>query len=115
MDKILKKESEINWMPHPVAKGVAIKLLVTKKDDGSTASCLLVKAVAGAEIPEHLHEDSDDIIYPLKGKAKYYVEGHGQGDLIPGVLVRVPKNTKHRIFDIEEDLLAYDVFTPALF
>ena len=112
---VLKKESEIGWKPHPIAEGVEIKPLLTKQNDGTEVSCLLVRAKAGKEIPEHVHEDSEDIIYPLAGKAKFYVEGYGEGDLVKGVLVRVPRNAKHRIFDIEEDLLAYDVFAPALF
>jgi quercetin dioxygenase-like cupin family protein len=112
---ILKKVAEIDWKPHPVAKGVEIKPLLTKQNDGAMVSCLLVRAKAGVEIPEHVHEGSDDIIYPLAGKAKFYVEGYGEGELVKGVLVRVPKGAKHRIFDIEEDLLAYDVFAPALF
>jgi quercetin dioxygenase-like cupin family protein len=112
---VLKKENEIPWKPHPVAQGVEIKPLLTNKDDKTGISCLLVRAKAGIEIPEHVHEEAEDIIYPLSGKAKFYVEGFGEGELVKGVLVRVPKNTKHRIFDIEEDLLAYDVFTPALF
>jgi len=27
----------------------------------------------------------------------------------------VPKNTKHRIYNVTEDVLNYDVFTPPLF
>ncbi len=113
--EVLKKEAEIAWKPHPVAAGVEIKPLLTKQNDGAGISCLLVRAAAGVEIPEHVHEHAEDIIYPLSGKARFYVEGYGEGDLVPGVLVRVPRNTKHKIFDIEEDLLAYDVFEPALF
>jgi len=42
------------------------------------------------------------------------VEGSEDFTLEPGVIVRVPKGTKHRIYDVSEDLLIYDVFWPAL-
>jgi hypothetical protein len=29
-------------------------------------------------------------------------------------VVRVPRNTNHRIFDITEELLVYDVFSPGI-
>jgi len=113
--QVIKQIDEIPWQPHPVAKGTEIKPLVTQKGDGAEVSCLLVKACAGSEIAEHVHEASDDIIYPLAGKAKVFIDGHGEFELVPGVLVRVPKNTKHKIYDIQEELLAYDVFAPPLF
>ena len=43
-----------------------------------------------------------------------WVEGSGDFALEPGVIVRVPQGTRHRIFDVSEDLLLYDVFCPAL-
>ncbi|MBN2809370.1 MAG: hypothetical protein JXR80_07740 [Deltaproteobacteria bacterium] len=43
-----------------------------------------------------------------------WVEGKGEFILQPGVIVRVPKGTKHRITEVTEALLVYDVFSPAL-
>jgi mannose-6-phosphate isomerase-like protein (cupin superfamily) len=43
-----------------------------------------------------------------------WVEGVGDFSLEPGVIVRVPKGKKHKIADVAEDLLFYDVFFPAL-
>ena len=42
-----------------------------------------------------------------------YVEGAGNLELKPGVVVRVPIGVKHRIFNVTEELLLYDVFQPA--
>jgi mannose-6-phosphate isomerase-like protein (cupin superfamily) len=42
-----------------------------------------------------------------------YVEGKDVFVLKPGVVVRVPMGAKHRIFNVTEELLIYDVFHPA--
>jgi len=104
----------IAWEPHPVVPGVQIKPLVTKRDDGLDVSCLLVRVPVGSEVPEHIHGTQDDIVYPLEGKASMWVDGSDVIALAPGVLVRVPKGTRHRIYDVQENLLFYGVFSPAL-
>ena len=35
--------------------------------------------------------------------------------VIPGVFVVVPKGLRHRTYNVEEELLIYDVFTPPMF
>ncbi|MCF8077901.1 MAG: cupin domain-containing protein [Desulfobacterales bacterium] len=104
----------IPWQPHPSVPGIEIKALVSKAETGLDLSCLLVRIPAGSEAPEHIHEAQDDIIYPLQGKATMWVDGEGDFPLEPGVFVRVPKGTRHRVYDVKEDLLVYDVFFPAL-
>jgi len=110
--EICKSVDEISWRPHPVAKGVSIKPLVTKNEDGLNVTCMLVKIPVGKEIPEHIHEEQADILYPLQGQAQMMVEGAGQFALKPGMVVRVPKDTKHKIFNVTEELLIFDVFQP---
>ena len=105
---------ELEWQPHKTAKGVEIKVLVSKAVQGTDVTCMLVRIGRGLEVPEHIHENSDDNLYPLSGKARMAVEGSEDFTLEPGVIVRVPKGTKHRIYDVSEDLLIYDVFWPAL-
>jgi quercetin dioxygenase-like cupin family protein len=90
--EICKTIADVSWRPHPVAKGVTIKPLVTKSEDGLNVTCMLVKIPAGVEVPEHIHAGT----FPLK----------------PGIVVRVPKGTKHKIFNVAEELLIYDVFQP---
>lgn len=105
---------ELTWQPHKTVKGVEIKVLISKAVQGTDVTCLLVRISRGLEVPEHIHENSDDILYPLSGKARMWVEGSDDFTLEPGVIVRVPQGTKHRIYDVSEDLLIYDVFWPAL-
>ena len=105
----------IPWIPHPVAAGVTIKPLISSKDHNLNVTCMLVKVPIGIEVPEHIHEKQDDILYPLKGKALMWVEGAGEFTLEPGIIVRVPTGKKHKIVDVVEELLIYDVFSPALF
>jgi quercetin dioxygenase-like cupin family protein len=111
--EIRKSVGDISWRDHPLVKKVSIKPLVTKSEDGLEITCMLVKVPAGIEIPEHIHEEQVDILYPLQGKAEMEVEGAGIFPLKPGVVVRVPKGTKHSIFNVTEELLVYDVFQPA--
>jgi quercetin dioxygenase-like cupin family protein len=105
---------EISWIPHPVARGVKIKPLISEKEHGLNVTCMLVNIPVGKQVPEHIHEEQDDILYPLRGRAVMWVDGKGKFSLEPGVIVRVPKGVRHRISDVTEDLLIYDVFCPAL-
>jgi quercetin dioxygenase-like cupin family protein len=106
--------AEISWIPHPVAEGVKIKPLIFKKEDGLNVTCMLVHIPAGKQVPEHIHGEQDDILYPLEGKAVMWVEGTGSFPMEPGVIVRVKKGLKHGISSVTKDLLIYDVFSPAL-
>lgn len=111
--EICKTVNKIPWRPHPLVKEVNIKPLVTKSEDGLNVTCMLVRVPAGIEIPEHIHEAQADILYPIQGEAEMYVEGTGTFLLKPGVVVSVPKGTKHKISNVTEELLVYDVFQPA--
>ena len=103
---------DVNWEPHPFLD-IEIKKLVSKEKDDAEVTILLAKLPKGQTIPEHVHEESDDILFPLEGKGKIVIEGAGEFPLTPGVLVRVPKNTKHKV-TAEEDLLVFDVFAPPM-
>ncbi len=105
---------DLPWAPHPTADGVRIKVMLSKKQDGLDLSCMLVNVPAGVEVPEHVHEEQTDIIYPLEGSAQMWIDGAGQFSLEPGMIVKVPPATRHAIKDVKEDLLVYDVFFPAL-
>ena len=111
--EICKTIDDVSWRPHPIAEGVEIKPLVTKGEDNLNVTCMLVRIPPGREIPEHVHEEQVDILYPLQGQAEMVVEGTGTFQLKPGIVVRVPKGTKHKILNVTEELLIYDVFQPA--
>ena len=112
--EVNRSVENISWVPHPTAQGVEIKPLITNKEHDLDVTCMLVNLPAGKEVPEHIHENQADILYPLQGKAVMWVDGTGSFSLEPGVIVRVPEGTKHKIVDVTEDLLLYDVFCPAL-
>jgi len=114
MKKVWQYVESQEWTPHFTAKGVSIKTLVTKKEDGVDVTCMLVLVPVGKEVAEHVHEEQDDILYPLRGKATMWVDGTGFFSLEPGIIVRIPKGTKHKIENVTEELLVYDVFCPAL-
>ena len=104
--------TELPWKPHPTAPGVEMQPLVTSAD-GPDLTCVLVRVPAGSSIPEHTHETQEDIVYPLSGRATMRVAGE-EFELSPGMIVRVPAGVLHGIIAVSEDLLVYDVFSPAL-
>jgi mannose-6-phosphate isomerase-like protein (cupin superfamily) len=103
----------IPWNPHPTFKGVEIAYLLTKKDDGLDMSYALVHWKVGAEIPRHIHENSDDILYIIRGKAKIWIDGVGDVPVSAGSFVRIPMGVMHQPHDVEEDLIAQDTWFPA--
>ncbi len=112
--QVVKREKDLKWAPHPFLS-VQIMPFLTKKDDQADITCFLVKVPKGTRIEEHVHETQEDIIYVMKGKGRMWVEGVGDFALEAGAFIRVPRNTRHRIYDVTEDLLNFDVFSPPLF
>ena len=110
----IKQEKAQEWAAHPFLP-IQIKTLLSKKDDGAEITCFLVKVPVGKDIPEHVHETQEDIIFILSGKGRIWIDGLGDFSLEKGMFVRVPKNTKHRIYGVTEEIINYDVFTPPLF
>jgi len=51
----------------------------------------------------------------LRGQARMWIEDRGVFPLQPGVFVVVPQGLRHRTFDVEEEIVIYDVFTPPMF
>lgn len=112
--KAYRLVDSLSWLPHPTARNVRIKPMISRKEHGLDVTCMLVEVPAGKEVPEHIHPLQDDILYPLQGKALMWVDGGESFTLEPGVIVKVPKGVKHKITDVKKDLLIYDVFCPAL-
>ena len=108
------KTKDSKWEPHPQVKGLEIIEMLSRRNDKAEITCALVKTPVGTVTERHVHENSEDICYIIRGKGKFFVEGLGEIILEPGVFVRVPPNTLHGIYDVEEELLAYDVWAPAL-
>jgi quercetin dioxygenase-like cupin family protein len=109
---------QVEERDHPVFGGVKIKVLYSRADHGSTATIVLTRVPAKVEIPEHVHDQSDDILHVLAGRARMEIRFEGGAQtfsLVPGAVVRVPMNTPHRIFDVTEEIRVYDVFAPPAF
>lgn len=110
----LIQPGERKWDPHPQLPGVEVSYLLSKRADNVNITSALVHLPVGSKVDRHLHENSDDIIYVLKGKAKMWIDGIGDVPLVTGTFLRIPKGTMHQPHDVEEDLIAYDVWYPAL-
>ena len=113
--EIVKRINEIIEEPHPFLKGVTMKTLLSKRDDGAETTCILVKCDKGSMIEEHIHPDQDDIIYVLEGEATMWIEHFGETKLESGTFLSVPKGKRHRTYDVKKDLIIYDVFAPPIF
>jgi quercetin dioxygenase-like cupin family protein len=105
---VYKKREDLNWSPHPVNDKIKLGVLFTKKDEKVNVTCLLAKIPRGAEVPEHTHEFYD-ILFPLSGKGKVWIDGLGELELKSGVLVNIPPGVRHRICGVTEDLEVYAV------
>jgi quercetin dioxygenase-like cupin family protein len=112
---IVKRVDEILDEPHPFLGGVTMKTLLSNRDDGAEATCIVVRCPRGSEIEEHTHLEQDDIIYVLEGEATMWIEGLEEFKLEQGTFVSVLKGRRHRTYDVKEDLLIYDVFSPPIF
>ena len=111
--KVLKP-NEINWEPHPQLANAKVAYLLSNRDEKVDVTCLLVHLPAGTQVEKHTHDNFDDIVYVLKGKGKMWIEGVGDVPMVEGTFIRIPKGVLHQPRDIEEDLIAYDVFYPFL-
>jgi quercetin dioxygenase-like cupin family protein len=101
--------------PHPFLKGVSMRTLYSKRDDGVEMTCILVRCPKGSEIEEHVHPIQDDLIYVLEGEATMWIEGEGELPLTPGTFIVVPKGVLHKTFNVKKSLLIYDTFSPPIF
>lgn len=111
--RVYKEQEKMEWVSHPLNEKVLLGYLLTNKDDGVKITCLLAKIPKGESIPEHTHE-VHDILFPLSGKAKIWIQGLGELELKRGVLVSVPPRAAHKVYDVTEDMEVYDVFSDAI-
>jgi quercetin dioxygenase-like cupin family protein len=107
---IYKEVKNIDSKSHPLNEMVKLTFLLTKKDDDVDVTIIHAIVPKGADIPEHTHE-VHDIIYPVSGKAKIWIQGIGDLKLEKGVLVNVPPRVLHKVYDVSEDLEVFDVFS----
>lgn len=106
--------TEIPLEPHAQMLDVTLQYLLSAKTDAAPLTCAIVRLPAGSQPERHVHENSDDMLYVLTGRGKLWVSGKGVSSLTPGTFVRVPKGVLHAPMDIEEDLILYNVWLPAI-
>ncbi len=96
--------------PLAIAAGKgSIKLFL----DGSGAPIALdeLTAEAGAEVPKHKHDGSDELLYILDGKCTTTVGGKSFA-VVAGDGVRIPAGVEHSLI-VQDKLTAVQVYAPA--
>lgn len=86
-----------------------VAFLLSQRAEGTDLTCMLVRVPVGTDVERHTQE-CDDIIYALEGKATLWIEGVGNVLMVLGTFVRIPAGVAHQPYNIEEDLVVYDVF-----
>jgi len=88
--KVVQPE-KVQWEPHPQLAKAKVAYLLSKRDENADLTCLLVSLPVGIEVERHIHENSDDIIYVIKGKAKMWIDQVGDVPMVEGSFIRIPK------------------------
>jgi mannose-6-phosphate isomerase-like protein (cupin superfamily) len=70
---------------------------------------MLVKIEKGLGIPEHIHEEQDDVLYTLSGRFKMWIDDVGKFEVWKNMMVRVPKKVKHKISEAYEDMVLHEI------
>jgi quercetin dioxygenase-like cupin family protein len=109
-----KKEQEVEWEPHFMTENGKIKWIYTREKDDSPITVMKIALGKGVTLPDHVHRDQPDLVYVLEGKATFFIDGAGEFPAEPGMVIQVPPNTLHSIRNVEEDLVIYNVFAPAI-
>jgi mannose-6-phosphate isomerase-like protein (cupin superfamily) len=69
----------------------------------------------GSMIPNHAHEDSEELLFLISGKAKLVIEGMGEWEIGPETAFYSPKGVTHRLENIgDEPLKLVWVYCPPL-
>ncbi len=108
-NSIIKESKDLDWKPHPANTNVGLAFIVSKKDDNVDGTCIFARVPKGEGLPEHTHA-VQDIIVPLSGKGKLWINGLGDFKVKKGVVFNIPPGVSHRLFDVTEDLEIFDVF-----
>ncbi len=103
---------KLAWSAHETFPGVSLAWLTRRARRGAALSCALVRIADGADVPEHVHADEDDILYVLRGAARMAIDGAGERTLAAGDFLRVPAGARHRPYGFAGDFLAFDVWAP---
>lgn len=104
---------DMEWMPHPVFSGVALKHLVTGKSTDANLSCHLVRLAPACSLPSHCHETQWEQHLVLQGSGTC-ISGAIARVYTPGTIRMLAKNEPHEVHASEEGLELLAIFSPAL-
>ena len=69
----------------------------------------------GSMIPDHVHEQSEEVLFLISGRAKIVIEGEGEWEIGPETAFYSPIGVKHRVENIgDEPLRIVWVYCPPL-
>ena len=92
------------------------KLLLAPKFGGvKNVSMGMNITEVGSMIPDHTHEESEEVLFLISGKAKIVIEGVGEWEIGPETAFYSPIGVKHRVENIgDEPLRIVWVYSPPL-
>lgn len=90
-------------------------ILVSEKTVGAQNLAMgLNKTHQGGMVPDHKHDNEEEVMYFISGKGKFITED-GEFDLKPGICVYNPPGGMHRIVNTgDEDLEFIWIYAPQL-
>jgi mannose-6-phosphate isomerase-like protein (cupin superfamily) len=69
----------------------------------------------GSMIPDHVHDESEEVLFLISGRAKIVIEGVGEWEIGPETAFYSPLGVKHRVENIgDEPLKLVWVYSPPL-
>jgi len=113
-DQIVLKVEDLQWDDHPINDLIKLCFLLTKKRHGVEGTVMIARVPKGDGLAEHNHEEAHDLIIPISGKAKFWINGLGEFDMEKGVVFSIPPGVSHRLFDVTEDIEIIDVYIPPI-
>lgn len=92
------------------------KLLLAPKTVGTRNLSMGLNVTAvGSMIPDHVHEDSEEVMFIISGRARLVIEGEGEWEVGPDTAIYSPLGKKHRLENIgDEPLKLVWVYCPPL-
>ncbi len=69
----------------------------------------------GSMIPDHVHEESEEVLFLISGRAKIVIDGEGEWEIGPETAFYSPRGKVHRVENIgDEPLKIVWVYCPPL-
>jgi mannose-6-phosphate isomerase-like protein (cupin superfamily) len=92
------------------------KLLLAPKFGGvKNVSMGMNITEVGSMIPDHKHDDSEEVLFLISGRAKIVIEGEGEWEIGPETAFYSPMGVTHRVENIgDEPLRIVWVYSPPL-